>query len=83
MAPVEVFDEACEYSQIIARNRVVEMDDPVLGKIKNLASPIKMSRTPPKIRSPAPKIGQNTGEILKLLNYSDEDIQNLRKNRVI
>ena len=62
---------------------VVEIDHPVLGKIKNIASPIKMSRTPPTIRSPAPKIGQNTAEILKQLNYSDEDIQNLKKNRVI
>ncbi len=51
------------------------MDHLVLGKIKNLASPIKMSRTPPTIRSPALKIGQNTKEILEWLNYTDEDIQ--------
>ncbi len=83
ISPVKNFAEACEDPQILARNMVVEMDYPVLGKIKNLASPIKMSRTPPTIRSPAPKLGQNTKEILKWLNYSEEDIQNLKKNRVI
>jgi len=82
IAPVKNFAEACEDPQIKARNMVVEMDHPVLGKIKNLASPIKMSRTPPTIRSPAPKIGQNTTEILKQLNYSDEEIQNFKKNRI-
>jgi len=59
------------------------MDHPVLGKVKNLASPIKLSRTPPKIISPAPKIGQNSEEILRWLNYSDEEIQKFKKNRII
>ncbi|TFG22998.1 MAG: CoA transferase [Promethearchaeota archaeon] len=83
IAPVNNFAEACEDPQIQARKMVVEMDHPVLGKIKNIASPIKMSRTPPTIRSPAPKIGQNTAEILKQLNYTDEDIQNFKKNKII
>jgi crotonobetainyl-CoA:carnitine CoA-transferase CaiB-like acyl-CoA transferase len=83
IGPVKNFAEACEDPQILARNMVVEMDHPILGKIKNLASPIKMSRTSPSIRSPAPKVGQNTEEILKWLNYSNEDIQNLKKDRVI
>ncbi|MFX1339359.1 MAG: CaiB/BaiF CoA transferase family protein [Promethearchaeota archaeon] len=83
IAPVKNFAEAYEDPQIIARNMIVEMDHPVLGKIKNLASPIKMSRTPPTIRSPAPKIGQNTEEILRWLNYPDKVIQDLKKNRVI
>jgi len=83
IGPVNNFAEACEDPQIRARNMVVEMDHPVLGKIKNIASPIKMSRTPPTIRSPAPKIGQNTAEILKQLNYSDEDVQNFKKKKII
>ena len=83
VSPVKNFWEACEDPQILARNMIVKMEHPILGEIQNLASPIKLSRTPPKIRSFAPKMGQNTVEILKSLNYSEEDIQNLRKNRVI
>jgi len=62
---------------------IVKMEHPVFGEIQNLASPIKMSRTPPKIRSLAPKIGQHSEEILKSLNYSEEDIQNFKKSKVI
>ncbi len=62
---------------------VVKMNHPILGEVQNLASPIKLSRTPTEIRSFAPKSGQNTEEILKTLNYTDEDIQNLRKSEII
>lgn len=83
VSPVKDFWEACEDPQILARNMIVKMEHPILGEVQNLASPIKLSRTPPKIRSFAPKMGQNTVEILKSLNYSEEDIQNLRKKRVL
>ena len=81
--PVKNFAEACNDSQIIARNMVVELDHPKLGKIKNIASPIKFSRTPLKIRSLPPKVGQHTKEILKTLNYSDEEIRKFKINGVI
>ena len=83
VSPVKSFTEACKDPQILARNMIVKMQHPVFGEIQNLASPIKMSRTPPQIRNLAPKLGQNTEEILKSLKYSDEDIQNLRKNRIV
>ncbi|MFW9873419.1 MAG: CaiB/BaiF CoA transferase family protein [Candidatus Thorarchaeota archaeon] len=83
ISPVKSYFEACEDPQIQARNMIVKMEHPVFGEIQNLASPIKMSRTPPTIRSFAPKIGQNTEEILKSLNYSEEEIQNFKKNEVI
>ena len=62
---------------------IVKMDHPILGEVQNLGSPIKLSRTPATIRSFAPKSGQNTEEILKSLKYSEEDIQNYKKNKVI
>lgn len=83
LSAIKNFSEACEDPQILARDMIVKMDHPVLGEIKNLASPIKMSRTSPTIRSLAPKLGQNTIEILKQLKYSNEDIQNFKKNRII
>jgi crotonobetainyl-CoA:carnitine CoA-transferase CaiB-like acyl-CoA transferase len=83
VSPVKSFIEACEDPQIIARNMIVKMSHPILGEIQNLASPIKMSKTPPKIRSIAPKIGQHTSEILKELGYTNEDIQQFKKNKVV
>jgi len=83
VSAVKNFWEACEDPQIIARNMIVKMEHPILGEVQNLGSPIKLSRTPATIRSFAPKIGQNTEEILKSLNHSEEDIQNFKKNKVI
>ena len=81
--PVKSIGEACEDPQIKNRNMVVEVEHPKLGKLKNVASPIKYSRTPLKIRSFAPKVGQHTKEILKSLNYSDEDIKALKKEKIL
>ena len=81
--PVKSFSEACEDPQIKARGMVIEMDHPKLGKIRNIASPIKYSRTPLKIRSFAPKIGQNTKELLRNLGYSDEKIRDLIKKGIV
>ena len=80
--PVKNFSEACEDSQIRARNMVVDMNHPKFGKIQNVSSPIKYSRTPLTIRSLAPKVGQHTKQILKELNYTEEDIKNLIKSGI-
>ncbi|MCP4761011.1 MAG: CoA transferase [archaeon] len=77
--PIKKFDEACYDQQLLARNMIVELDHPKLGKIKNIASPIKFSRTPLKIRNLAPKSGKDTKNILKELDLTEEKIQNLRK----
>jgi len=81
--PVKNFGEACRDPQILHRKMVVEMEHPKLGKIKNIASPIKYSRTPLNIRSLAPKKGQHTIEILQSLGYSDSDIKEFKKNKML
>jgi crotonobetainyl-CoA:carnitine CoA-transferase CaiB-like acyl-CoA transferase len=81
--PVNSFEEACEDPQIKARNMVVKLKHPIFGEVQNVASPIKMSRTALSIRSLAPRVGQHTKEILKSLNYTDEDIRNFKKKGII
>ena len=81
--PVKNFSEACEDPQIKARNMVVELAHPKFGKIHNVNSPIKYSRTPLSIRNIAPKIGQNSKEILQWLNYSPEEIKGFKKRGVL
>jgi crotonobetainyl-CoA:carnitine CoA-transferase CaiB-like acyl-CoA transferase len=81
--PVNNFSQACEDPQIKARNMVVELPHPKFGKIHNINSPIKYSRTPLSIRNLAPKIGQNSVEILQWLNYTPEEIKGFKKRGVI
>jgi len=81
--PVKNFSEACEDPQIKAREMVAKLEHPIFGKIQNVNSPIKYSRTPLFIRTLAPKTGQQTEEILKELNYSDEDIKYFKRTGII
>jgi crotonobetainyl-CoA:carnitine CoA-transferase CaiB-like acyl-CoA transferase len=80
--PVKDFNEACDDPQIQARNMVIDISHPKFGKIQNVGSPIKFSRTPLTLRSLAPKTGQDTNDILKELNYTDEDIKSLKKSGI-
>ena len=81
--PVNTFAEACEDPQIKARDMVLNIEHPKFGNVKNVASPIKYSRTPLKIRSLAPKMGQETEDILKSLGYLDDDIHGFKKKGII
>ncbi|MFX1525261.1 MAG: CoA transferase, partial [Promethearchaeota archaeon] len=75
--------EALQDPQLKARNMIVEMEHPKLGKIRNVASPIKYSRTALKIRRFAPQIGQDTIDILKSLGYNVKEIQYFKENKII
>ncbi|MFX1337330.1 MAG: CaiB/BaiF CoA transferase family protein [Promethearchaeota archaeon] len=81
--PIHSFEKACEDPQIKARNMVVKIKHPKFGEVQNIASPIKMSRTPLTIRTLAPKVGQHTKEILANLNYSAEDYRDFRRKGII
>jgi formyl-CoA transferase len=63
---------------------VVEMPHPTAGKVKVVNSPVKMSRTPVKMRYPPPLLGEHTGEILTgLLGYTPEEVASLRAEGVV
>jgi len=81
--PVKNFNEACKDPQIKAREMVVNLEHPIFGEIQNVNSPIKYSRTPLFIRTIAPTTGQHTKEILKELNYSDDQIKYFKRNGII
>lgn len=45
--------------------------------------PVKLSRTPGKIKRRAPTLGEHTDELLKSLGYDENEIQHLRNLRVV
>jgi len=75
--------EVAEHPQLQAREMLVEVDDPVLGRIRIQGIPIKLHGTPGNIEQPAPTLGQNTNEILAQLGYSMDEIAALSDQGVI
>ena len=62
---------------------VVETAHPVLGHIKSLGSPIKLSVTPPNPRRRAPLLGEHADEILSECGFSTEEIDALRRSGAV
>ena len=71
--------------QVIANDYIVDFDHEILGKMKYVGLPIKLSETPAiSVRSRAPMLGEHTEEVLiDLLGYSWEDIARLKDMEVI
>jgi crotonobetainyl-CoA:carnitine CoA-transferase CaiB-like acyl-CoA transferase len=76
-------DELYADPQILHRKMIFEMDHPMLGKIKQIGIPIKLSDTPGKVRMLPRKTGQDTVEILTRFGYRDIEIESLRKGGAI
>lgn len=83
VAPVYNIDEALQDPQVIHRQMILEIEDPVLGKIKQLGIPIKLSETSGKIRFVAPAPGNDTEETMRQLGYSAGEIEKLIAEGVI
>jgi len=60
-----------------------EIEHPSGVKVKLLQTPIKFSKTPASVRSVAPELGQHTEEILLELNYTWDDIAELKSQGII
>jgi CoA:oxalate CoA-transferase len=48
------FDQVCKDPQLLSRNMIIEVDQPISGKVKVPGSLFKMSKTPGNIQYPAP-----------------------------
>jgi len=70
--------------QVLANDYIVDLEHPILGKIKFPAHPVNFSRTPATFRSIAPEVGQHTEEVLiDILGYNWDRIIKLKDEGVI
>ncbi len=82
-APVNHTEESINDPQAIANEMVEEVEEPHLGKVREMGVPNKLSRTPGRIRGRSPMLGEHTEDVLAELGYSAGDIARLKGKRVV
>lgn len=65
------------------RKMFVDIDHPVIGKVRITNQGIKMTKTNPYVRSSSPVLSQDTDAVLSELGYSAEEIQDMRTNGAV
>jgi formyl-CoA transferase len=81
--PIYSVDEVFADPQVQHLAASTEVEHAKLGRFKVLAQPARLSRTPAKVVTPTPEIGEHTDEILRELEYSAQEIDKLHKGGVV
>jgi crotonobetainyl-CoA:carnitine CoA-transferase CaiB-like acyl-CoA transferase len=69
-AAIQAVDEALADPQSIARGLIVEIEHPILRRVRSIANPIRYERQTVQYRLPPPRLGEHTAAIIKELSNS-------------
>lgn len=78
--PINNIESVVNDPQVKHREMIVEMDHPIANKVKIPGVPIKMSVTQGSVYKASPLLGEDTDDILKIMNgLTDSEIETLKK----
>ena len=81
--PIYNMEQVYQDPQVRARDMLVDLEDPQLGTLHNIGIPVKLSKTPGRIRHRAPGLGEHSVEILKETGFSQDEVDDLVKAGVV
>ncbi|MYC35560.1 MAG: CoA transferase [Chloroflexi bacterium] len=81
--PIYNMEQVYRDPQVLAREMLVDTEDPELGTIHNIGVPVKLSSTPGSIRRRAPALGEHSGEILLEHGFTQGEVDELLSAGVI
>lgn len=82
-SPIQSFMEVTKDPQARANDFYSTLTMPTGETMEVVANPIKYSRIPDRVITPAPEVGQHTDEILTEYGYSAEDIAKFKEEGVV
>jgi CoA:oxalate CoA-transferase len=66
--PINDVGQSADHPQTLARNMIVDVDDPVTGPMRVVGNPVKISGfADPTTRAPSPNLDENREAILRQL----------------
>ena len=77
------FDDVIADRQMAANGVFVEIDDPVLGRVRTVDTPMRIEGQPKVARGPAPRLGEHTRAILAEIGLDEREIDSLAQRRVV
>ena len=83
VGPVLDISEIIEHPYVLDRKILIEHYNNNYGNILMHQAFPRLSKTPGKVKSSAPSIGENTNEILKEIGLTKSQIEKLRINKII
>lgn len=83
VGPVYSLEEALRDPHNLARQMVVDVEHPTLGTVRHIGIGTKLSETPGRVRSTAPRPGQHTDDVLGQLGFDAAAVGLLKERGVV
>jgi CoA:oxalate CoA-transferase len=83
-SPLPSFDQVANDPHLLSREMIVEVEQPVSGRVKLSGSVYKMSKTPGNRKMRVPEVGEHNQEIYgELLGINAQELKDLKEDSVI
>lgn len=81
-APIADYSEVFNDAHLAARDFFWDAAHPVAGTVRQIGSPLRLSRNPPRRAGAGPSLGAQTREVLREVGYTDNEVDVLVAARV-
>jgi formyl-CoA transferase len=78
---VNTLAEALDDPQVRHNEMVVEVEHRDLGTVRSVGNPVKLEDMPASYRLAPPRLGEHTREVLRELEFSDDEVESLLGGR--
>jgi len=82
-APIQDFGQVFTDPHLLARNYFWDGPHRTAGPVRQLGSPMRLSRTPVRRDTAGPLLGEDSAELLAELGYGPTDVSDLIEKRVV
>ena len=81
-ARINSFEDTARDPQIACNNMIVSMEDPDVGELKLLGTPVRLRGTPPTLEAFPPQLGQHNREVALEIGYSEEEVDRMTEKGI-
>ena len=80
---IRTVEEVCTNPQLVERGKVVDRPHPTAGTVRMIGIPIELSDTPGRIETAPPLLGEHTGDVLREVGCTEDQIRTYRAEGVV